>query len=360
MRILVADRDAALLAAIASTFGEHLEIATGTGRDECIELLEQRQFALVVACDELTDYSGLELLSEVATLSPATLRLFAARPARLEQLQSRLDLSGLFGTMAYPIDARRLLPALSLARSRLQTQALRSAEPQLAAYRGTQKRPPTRTATVPTESQRAAFQRAQARRNAARVPGTGKDRALESPTASAAQPRPLKQASSSLSSVGSLAELARMAMAPGSMRNPGAASARGPRRTVFFVGTGLVAALALTAMSFHWLRAGDSVAQGPTVAAERPLFGRSGPAPLFAEQGVPGSQLSAQQSQQISAVEEPAGPDPNPPESEAFDPATASVEPPSPGLELPDLTEPTSSMMRPPSMMPSYSSTESE
>src|SRR5580698_359248 len=120
MRILVADQNALLLAAIAATFGRHCEIVTATRRDVCMEHVEQRHFDVVVACEKLAaNYTGLELLSEIEAVSPATLRIFAARPETLKRLGSRLDFFGLLGTLHYPIEARKLLIALKVARGKL-------------------------------------------------------------------------------------------------------------------------------------------------------------------------------------------------------------------------------------------------
>ncbi len=119
MRILVADQNALLLAAITATFGRHCEIVTATRRDKCMEHVEGSHFDLVVACEKLADYTGLELLSEVEAVSPATLRIFAARPQMLKRLGTRLDFFGLLGTLHYPIEARKLLIALKVARARL-------------------------------------------------------------------------------------------------------------------------------------------------------------------------------------------------------------------------------------------------
>jgi CheY-like chemotaxis protein len=119
MRILVADQNALLLAAIAATFGRHCEIVTATCRDTCMELVEQAQFDVVVACENLADYTGLELLSEIEALCPATIRIFAARPESLKRLGKRLDLFGLLGTLSYPIEARKLVVALKMARTKL-------------------------------------------------------------------------------------------------------------------------------------------------------------------------------------------------------------------------------------------------
>jgi CheY-like chemotaxis protein len=365
MRVLVADRDATLLAALASTFGGHLEIVTATGRDRCLELLRQRKFDLVVASDQLTDYTGLELLSEVATDSPDTLRVFAATASRLKQLESRLGFFGLFRTLSYPIDARKLLPTLALARSHLQAQALApvkaapvpiTASPRPAAAkdpatRGVKpKGPPPRTAAVPSEAQRAAFQRALARRNAAKAQAATNTREHQPQTRINGPARPLNKSSSA----GSLSELARMAMAPGAMRNPRATEPR-PKRAVFYVGTGLAAALAVAGLSFELLGANGFFARshGP-VAGERPLFGPPDPAPFVARREViPSSPFEVQQAQPTSESPEPAAA--SAPQPEPVNPDTAPPDPPPPpALERPGPMEPPSM----PSMMPSWSGSE--
>jgi CheY-like chemotaxis protein len=129
MRILVADQNALLLAAIAATFGRHCEIVTATRRDACMEHVEHGKFDVVVACEKLADYTGLELLSEVEAVSPPTLRIFAARPETLQRLGKRLDFFGLLGTLSYPIEARKLLVALKVARAILPGHPKALAEP---------------------------------------------------------------------------------------------------------------------------------------------------------------------------------------------------------------------------------------
>jgi len=119
MRILVADQNALLLAAIAATFGRHCEIVPATRRDVCMAHVEQRHFDVVVACEKLAGYTGLELLSEVEAASPTTLRIYAARVETLQRLGKRLDFFGLLGTLHYPIEARKLLVALKVARGKL-------------------------------------------------------------------------------------------------------------------------------------------------------------------------------------------------------------------------------------------------
>jgi DNA-binding response OmpR family regulator len=121
MRILVADQNALLLAAITATFGPHCDLFTATRRDVCIAQVESHKFDVVIACDKLSDYTGLELLSEVGEISPDTLLIFAANPKRLNQLANRLDVFGLFDVLSHPITPRKLLDVLKRARQSIST-----------------------------------------------------------------------------------------------------------------------------------------------------------------------------------------------------------------------------------------------
>lgn len=117
MRVLVAGRNAKVLAKAAGTFANDLKISTATTKADCFTLLARTEFDLIVACETLSDGSGLEVLSHVAVNTPNTLRIFAARPATLNLLKGELGLFGLFRTLPYPINFRKLWAAISLARS---------------------------------------------------------------------------------------------------------------------------------------------------------------------------------------------------------------------------------------------------
>jgi hypothetical protein len=117
MRVLVAGRNAKILAEAAGTFATDLEIHTAATTASCVALLGRVRFDLVVACETLGDGSGLEVLSHVAVNTPNTLRIFAARPATLNLLKGELGLFGLFRTLPYPINFRKLWAAINLARS---------------------------------------------------------------------------------------------------------------------------------------------------------------------------------------------------------------------------------------------------
>jgi DNA-binding response OmpR family regulator len=119
MRILVADQNSLLLAAITATFGRHCEVFTASRRDACLAQVEQHRFDVVIACDKLADYTGLELLSEVPVISPDTLLIFAADPKRLKQLGKRLAVFGLFETLTYPLTPQKLVEVLKRARESL-------------------------------------------------------------------------------------------------------------------------------------------------------------------------------------------------------------------------------------------------
>jgi hypothetical protein len=129
MRVLVAGRNAKVLAKAAGTFANDLEIHTAATKAACFALLGRVEFDLIVACETLADGSGLEVLSHVAVNTPNTLRIFAARPATLILLKGELGLFGLFRTLPYPINFRKLWAAISLAREACVEEVVAAAGP---------------------------------------------------------------------------------------------------------------------------------------------------------------------------------------------------------------------------------------
>jgi hypothetical protein len=117
MRLLVAGRHAQALARAAGAFADDLTIETAATKVAAIALLEQAQFDLILACEKLDDGSGLEVLSHVVANAPDTLRIFAAPPSTLNFLKGELGLFGLFRTLPYPINFRKVWSAIDLVRS---------------------------------------------------------------------------------------------------------------------------------------------------------------------------------------------------------------------------------------------------
>lgn len=116
MRVLVVDHDSTVLEATVRALREHFVIDAVTNKADCLDLLRQNTFDIVVACERLEDGSGLELLGQIARRWPATLRVFAADRERLRLLNGRLGPFELFQALSYPINAEKLLSTLSLAR----------------------------------------------------------------------------------------------------------------------------------------------------------------------------------------------------------------------------------------------------
>ena len=115
MRVLVVDQDSTLLTAITQTLGEYFTIDAVTTKAACFDLVRSNEFEVIVAGERLEDGSGLELLGQLARSRPDMLRIFAAERERLRLLKGRLGPFGLFRTLAYPIQPRQLLAALSAA-----------------------------------------------------------------------------------------------------------------------------------------------------------------------------------------------------------------------------------------------------
>ena len=120
MRVLIADRNVRLLESVSLTFAHQFEVHTANTRKHCVDLLRQGEFDLVVICEKLADGPGLQLLGKIARNAPDTLRVFAAKRARLQFLEGKLGPFGLFRTLPYPIPAHGLLSTLTLAQAGLE------------------------------------------------------------------------------------------------------------------------------------------------------------------------------------------------------------------------------------------------
>jgi len=115
MRVLVVDQDSALLTAVTQLLGEYFTIDAVTTKADCLDLVRVNDFDVIVAGERLEDGSGLELLGQMGRDRPDMLRIFAVDRERLKLLKGRLGPFRLFRTLAYPIEPRQLLAALSAA-----------------------------------------------------------------------------------------------------------------------------------------------------------------------------------------------------------------------------------------------------
>lgn len=115
MRVLVVDQDSALLTAITQLLGDYFTIDAVTTKADCLDLVRVNDFEVIVAGERLEDGSGLELLGQMGRDRPDMLRVFAVDRERLKLLKGRLGPFRLFRTLAYPIEPRQLLAALSAA-----------------------------------------------------------------------------------------------------------------------------------------------------------------------------------------------------------------------------------------------------
>lgn len=115
MRVLVVDQDSALLTAITQLLGDYFTIDAVTTKADCLDLVRVNDFEVIVAGERLEDGSGLELLGQMGRDRPDMLRIFAVDRERLKLLKGRLGPFRLFRTLAYPIEPRQLLAALSAA-----------------------------------------------------------------------------------------------------------------------------------------------------------------------------------------------------------------------------------------------------
>src|ERR1041384_6245358 len=122
MRVLVADQEPDMLEQIARVFA----VDVATSKATCVDLLRANEFDVLVACERLSDGSGLELLSHVGQRWPGVIRILAIEPERRAMLKGKLGPFKLFETISYPIDPAKLEAALTRAAEAI---AVRAADP---------------------------------------------------------------------------------------------------------------------------------------------------------------------------------------------------------------------------------------
>jgi DNA-binding NarL/FixJ family response regulator len=109
MRVLICDQESEMLETVARWF----EVDTATSKATCVDLMRANPFDVVVASERLSDGSGLELLSHIATRWPNTLRVLVIEPERLRLLRGKLAPFRLHATMRYPIEEDELEAVLN-------------------------------------------------------------------------------------------------------------------------------------------------------------------------------------------------------------------------------------------------------
>lgn len=95
------------------TVARWFEVDTATSKATCIDLMRANPFDVLIASERLSDGSGLELLSHVATRWPDTLRVLVIEPERLRLLRGKLAPFRLHATMRYPIEEDELEEVLN-------------------------------------------------------------------------------------------------------------------------------------------------------------------------------------------------------------------------------------------------------
>jgi len=120
VKTLLADIDSAMLQHCVARIGGRQSLVVATSKAQAMELLRHGSgFEVVVACDRLSDGSGLALLDEVHARWPHLTRVFCIDPHRLVLVRSRLSAFRLRHTLSYPLMPAKLeLLLLRLQRTR--------------------------------------------------------------------------------------------------------------------------------------------------------------------------------------------------------------------------------------------------
>jgi hypothetical protein len=154
MRVLICDQESEMLETVSRWF----EVDTATSKATCIDLMRANPFDVVVASERLSDGSGLELLSHVATRWPDTLRVLVIEPERLRLLRGKLAPFRLHATMRYPIEEDELESVLNR-----MGELLRDAETADEAEEAIPTQPPPPPPTIPPKANKPSIHQAPAR-----------------------------------------------------------------------------------------------------------------------------------------------------------------------------------------------------
>lgn len=121
MKTLLVDNDLPMLQHCVDRIGARQPLATATSKAQAMAdlLRHPSQFAVVVACERLSDGSGLALLDDIHAKWPHLIRVFCTDRQRLAMVRTRLGAFRLRYTLPYPIKPVKLeLLLLHLAHTR--------------------------------------------------------------------------------------------------------------------------------------------------------------------------------------------------------------------------------------------------
>ena len=103
VKTLLVDNDRAMLQHCVSKIGGRQPLAVATSKALAMQLMRHGHVEVVVACEKLTDGSGLALLDEIQAKWPNVIRVFCTDRQRLNLVRNRLSAFRLRHTLTYPV-----------------------------------------------------------------------------------------------------------------------------------------------------------------------------------------------------------------------------------------------------------------
>jgi TonB family protein len=113
MRVLLVDHDSKSLEAVSRAMRGVIQLDSANNKADALMLLKQHSYDVMIACERLTDGSGLDLLGRTNKVGEGLQRIFAAAPERLQLLGPRLAPFKVARTISYPIAIEELWLALA-------------------------------------------------------------------------------------------------------------------------------------------------------------------------------------------------------------------------------------------------------
>ncbi|MCB1624323.1 MAG: response regulator transcription factor [Pseudomonadales bacterium] len=121
MRVLLVDHNPAAMENVARALRGVVELECVHSKANALDRVKRNAYDVLIACERVSDGSGLDLLGRIGKHLPDMRRVFAAAPERLKLLGPRLNPFKVAHTISYPIDLEQLWLALAAVAGGIET-----------------------------------------------------------------------------------------------------------------------------------------------------------------------------------------------------------------------------------------------
>ncbi len=123
-RVLIVDDEASVLHALQRNLRKTFTIETATGGEHALEILKEKEFAVVISDMRMPGMDGIELLRTVRTVAPRSVRLMLTGNADQKTAADAVNEGAVFRFLNKPCDLEVLVPAIDAAVARYKSEQL--------------------------------------------------------------------------------------------------------------------------------------------------------------------------------------------------------------------------------------------